>query len=158
MDESNKDALITISDLLNIKTDRDALVKSETVLDKLILESVTLLQYKANEKSQLQKTNLTPINIAINKEKIRRVLDNILNNAIKFSSRNSNIEITLLDKDQYTIQIRIADNGIGIPEEFRSKLFDLNPNIRREGTFGEESFGLGLYICKQIIDQHKGKI
>jgi signal transduction histidine kinase len=158
MDESNKDALITISDLLNIKTDRDALVKSETVLDKLILESVTLLQYKANEKSQLLKTNLTPINIAINKEKIRRVLDNILNNAIKFSSRNSNIEIMLLDKDQHTIQIRIADNGIGIPEEFRSKLFDLNPNIRREGTLGEESFGLGLYICKQIIDQHKGKI
>ncbi|WP_149913782.1 sensor histidine kinase [Sphingobacterium cavernae] len=32
------------------------------------------------------------------------------------------------------------------------------PNIRREGTFGEESCGLGLYICKQIIDQHKGKI
>src|SRR5690606_36421092 len=86
------------------------------------------------------------------------VLDNILNNAIKFSSRNSNIEIMLLDKDQHTIQIRIADNGIGIPEEFRSKLFDLNPNIRREGTLGEESFGLGLYICKQIIDQHKGKI
>ncbi|WP_262886254.1 sensor histidine kinase [Sphingobacterium bovisgrunnientis] len=116
------------------------------------------MQYKANEKSQLLKTNLTPINIAINKEKIRRVLDNILNNAIKFSSRNSNIEIMLLDKDQHTIQIRIADNGIGIPEEFRSKLFDLNPNIRREGTLGEESFGLGLYICKQIIDQHKGKI
>jgi signal transduction histidine kinase len=101
---------------------------------------------------------LCSIQIPINREKIRRVLDNILSNAIKFSSPNSQIEIVLIDKDLHTIQVKIADNGIGIPEKFRSKLFDLNPNIRREGTSGEESFGLGLYICKQIVDQHKGKI
>jgi hypothetical protein len=58
MDESNKDALKTISDLLTIKTDNDSLIKTETDLDKLISESVTLLQYKANEKNQILKTNL----------------------------------------------------------------------------------------------------
>lgn len=159
MEESNQDALKTISDLLNIKSENDSIKKADTELDKLIVESVTLLQYKANEKSQILKTNLIPLRIPINREKIRRVLDNILSNAIKFSCPASQIEVVLIENDQDDcIQIKIADKGIGIPEEFRSKLFDLNPQVRREGTFGEESFGLGLYICKQIIDQHKGKI
>ena len=158
MEESHQDALKTISDLLQIKTGYDSINKIETDVDKLILESVTLLQYKANEKSQQLITDLKSVRIPISREKIRRVLDNLLSNAIKFSSPASEISIHLLDSDENTIQIRIADNGIGIPEEFKAKLFDLNPQIRREGTFGEESFGLGLYICKQIIDQHKGKI
>jgi len=159
MEESNQDALKTISDLLNIKSENHSIKKADTELDKLIVESVTLLQYKANEKSQILKTNLIPVRIPINREKIRRVLDNILSNAIKFSCPASQIEVILIENHQDdSIQIKIADKGIGIPEEFRSKLFDLNPQIRREGTFGEESFGLGLYICKQIIDQHKGKI
>lgn len=158
MEESHQDALKTISDLLQIKTGNDSINKIDTDLDKLILESVTLLQYKANEKSQQLITDLKSVRIPMSREKIRRVLDNLLSNAIKFSSPASEISIHLLDSDENTIQIRIADNGIGIPEEFKAKLFDLNPQIRREGTFGEESFGLGLYICKQIIDQHKGKI
>lgn len=158
MEESNQDALNTISDLLNIKSGNDTIKKTETDLDKLIIESATILQYKANEKSQVLKTNLIPVRIFINREKMRRVLDNILSNAIKFSSPASDITVDLLDLNDDYIQIRIADNGIGIPEEFRSKLFELNPTIRREGTFGEESFGLGLYICKQIVDQHMGKI
>lgn len=158
LEESNQDALKTISDLLNIKSDNVFLKRVETELDKLILESTTLLQYKANEKSQVLKTNLRPIQIPINREKIRRVLDNILSNAIKFSSPASEIFVEIIDQNEDNILIKIADNGIGIPEEYRAKLFELDPKIRREGTFGEESFGLGLYICKQIVDQHRGRI
>ena len=157
LEESNQDALKTISDLLNIKTGNAALKKTEVDLNKLILESVTLLQYKATEKSQTLKTKVSPITVSVNKEKMRRVLDNILSNAIKFSAPESEILVELVEKEENVV-ISVADKGIGIPDEYRSKLFELSPQIRREGTFGEESFGLGLYICKQIIDQHKGRI
>lgn len=158
LEESNQDALQTISDLLHTKSDDKDVKKSNTELDKLILESTTLLQYKANEKSQKLITKLEPVTIPLNREKIRRVIDNLINNAIKFSSPSSEIHVEIVVNDADKVRIKIADNGIGIPEEFKSKIFEMSPELRREGTFGEESFGLGLYICKQIIDQHNGKI
>ncbi|MCA5003653.1 ATP-binding protein [Sphingobacterium bovistauri] len=158
LEETNQDALQTISDLLNVTTGNFDLKKHDTELDKLIVESASLLQYKANEKNQRLITKLISITVSINKEKIRRVIDNIISNAIKFSSPSSEIHIELQDKDNDSICIKVADNGIGIPEEFKSEIFEMKSKFRRQGTYGEESFGLGLYICKQIIDQHKGKI
>jgi len=158
LEESNQDALKTISDLLRIKSESGNLKRESTALDKLIIESTTLLQYKANEKSQVLKTNLFSKYIPINREKMRRVFDNILSNAIKFSASGSNIFVEMIEKDENSILIKISDSGIGIPDEYKTKIFKLDPEIRREGTFGEESFGLGLYICKQILDEHNGKI
>jgi signal transduction histidine kinase len=52
----------------------------------------------------------------------------------------------------------VKDEGIGVPEELKEKIFQLSPEANREGTAGEETFGLGLYISKQIIEDHGGKI
>lgn len=82
----------------------------------------------------------------------------MISNAIKFSAPSSEIIVSVIDNNQDTIQIKIADHGIGIPKEFKSEIFEMKPKFKREGTYGEESFGLGLYICKQIVDQHNGKI
>ena len=75
LEESNQDELKTISDLLNIKAENTFLITAHTALEKLVEESVSLLQNKWNEKSQVFKTNLIPIEISINREKIGRVLE-----------------------------------------------------------------------------------
>ena len=54
--------------------------------------------------------------------------------------------------------ISVTDKGIGIPPEMQDELFDIFGGARRKGTAGERSFGLGLFISKQIIEAHHGKI
>jgi signal transduction histidine kinase len=97
------------------------------------------------------------IMVTIDTNRIERVLTNLVNNAIKFSTANSVISITV-GKEVNNAVICIADNGIGIPKENHDKIFDMFTHARRKGTAGESSFGMGLSICKQIIDEHKGTI
>jgi len=93
----------------------------------------------------------------IDPDKIDRVVTNLVNNAIKFSNPNSVINISLSrEKDEAVIAVK--DHGIGIPEDKKDRVFDTFTEAKRKGTSGEQSFGLGLSICKQIIEVHKGKI
>lgn len=93
--------------------------------------------------------------IFVNQENIRRALSNIVQNAIKFSHRNTKISIyTTSTKD--IVNIHIKDEGIGIPDRIKSMVFESDPLIRRLGTEGEPTFGLGLTLVKQIVEDHSG--
>jgi len=56
------------------------------------------------------------------------------------------------------VQISVADNGIGMSEDIREKLFDIKEKVGRKGTDGEESTGLGLLLCKEFVEKNGGKI
>ena len=90
-------------------------------------------------------------------EKLTDMLTNILDNAIKFTPLGGKISI-FATKEEEKIHISIQDNGIGIPSDLLPNLFQkfyqIDPSLRRKygGT------GLGLFICKKIVDAHKGKI
>jgi len=60
--------------------------------------------------------------------------------------------------DYKTIAIEINDTGIGIPESFKDELFTVNNTKSRPGTDGERSSGLGLILCKEFMQLHKGSI
>lgn len=95
--------------------------------------------------------------IFVNQENIRRALSNIVQNAIKFSHRNTKISIfTTSTKD--IVNIHIKDEGIGIPDRIKSMVFDSDPLVRRLGTEGEPTFGLGLTLVKQIVEDHSGHL
>ncbi|MFZ4260455.1 ATP-binding protein [Sphingobacterium sp. HJSM2_6] len=158
LDTSNHDALETISDLLNLNSDKYQLNKSNVQLDELVKETAKLFQFKADEKQLQFILQTDPVSIALNREKMRRVLHNLISNAIKFSAPYSHITLAVIDLNKQFVLIKIADKGIGIPAAFKASIFELDPQNRREGTSGEQSFGLGLYICKQIIAEHQGKI
>jgi signal transduction histidine kinase len=55
-------------------------------------------------------------------------------------------------------EVRITDNGIGIPDEIMQKLFTLSGKINRKGTNGEASSGLGLILCKEFVERNGGSI
>ncbi|HEY9197579.1 MAG TPA: ATP-binding protein [Mucilaginibacter sp.] len=56
------------------------------------------------------------------------------------------------------VLISVEDHGIGIPDEMKDKIFDMFTQAKRSGTAGEQAFGLGLAISKQIIEAHSGRI
>ncbi|MBU7571350.1 MAG: ATP-binding protein, partial [Flavobacterium sp.] len=78
-------------------------------------------------------------------------------NAIKFSPNGARIKIKMTQKEQ-KIRILVKDEGIGIPPEMGEKIFDLFTEAKRPGTAGEQPFGMGLAISKQIVEAHNGKI
>ncbi|MCY1228904.1 Sensor protein kinase WalK [compost metagenome] len=59
---------------------------------------------------------------------------------------------------EHDIRILVKDEGIGIPPEMSEKIFDLFTEAKRPGTAGEQPFGMGLAISKQIVEAHKGRI
>jgi signal transduction histidine kinase len=86
---------------------------------------------------------------------LERVLVNLLNNAIKFTPADGEVSVTVgVEKD--TLYVRVRDDGLGIPPEFRPQIFDKFARARdREGMSG---FGLGLAFCRLAIEAHGGRI
>ena len=88
---------------------------------------------------------------------LQTILRNLISNAIKFTNSGGKVDIyAISDKNQ--IEITISDNGVGISEETRSKLFKINGSISTKGTANEKGSGLGLILCKEFVEKQGGKI
>jgi signal transduction histidine kinase len=137
----------------------DTLNKQLVEINGLLKNSVDLLRFKASEKNQDIILDMpdTPEQLLISREKIWRVVSNLISNAIKFSPVGSAIQVNLL-RIASGVQISVNDRGIGIPDKLKDKVFNMFTEAKRPGTLGEKSFGLGLSICKHIVDLHQGKI
>jgi len=88
---------------------------------------------------------------------VTTVLRNLISNAIKFTPLNGQIKIhTRVFAQQ--LEISIADTGVGIKEEILPQLFQLDANIKTDGTENESGTGLGLILCKEFVEKHGGQI
>ncbi|KAF0131557.1 MAG: Two-component system-sensor histidine kinase [Bacteroidetes bacterium] len=88
---------------------------------------------------------------------LSNILINLINNAIKFTPEGGNIHVETTKFDEH-VQICVRDNGIGIPEEKLSTLFELDSDFKRNGTADELGTGLGLVMVKEFLQMSKGKI
>jgi PAS domain S-box-containing protein len=88
---------------------------------------------------------------------LKTVLRNLVSNAIKFTNKGGNIEIKASKSVVFTT-ISVKDDGVGIRPEVLEKLFDVAQAHSTSGTANETGTGLGLFICKDFIEKHKGKI
>ena len=154
---SGADTLNFINDLLQVQYNKNNLIKEPVEMHTLLKYCITLLDSKAKEKKQQLTIKTFPIEINISREKIWRVMSNLISNAIKFSPHGTKIHIEMEEKP-LSMLIKVKDNGIGIPEDLAAKLFNMDANVQRQGTDGEKSFGLGLAISRQIIEAHNGSI
>jgi signal transduction histidine kinase len=97
--------------------------------------------------------------VLIDKDRIMQVLTNLVNNAIKFTPENGAIEVKASrDKKPDFIRITIKDTGPGIMEEDFEKIFEKFKQVDNILTREAGGTGLGLPICKNIIEYHGGKI
>lgn len=153
---SSSNLLEMVSDILYINT--IPLKKEAVNMEELLRYSIDLLKFKAVQKNQQISLISTGITIETDKAKMWRVLNNLISNAIKFSPVNSDIKVEMY-KNEKCVQILVKDQGIGIPDILKNKVFDVySKSKKRTGTQGEKSFGIGLSISKQMVELLGGKI
>ncbi len=89
--------------------------------------------------------------------KIETAVDNLVNNAIKYGEEGTNIEIKTKFDDSSVI-LEVIDDGVGLTEEEQRLAFNKGETLSNEPTAGEDQSGLGLWIVRQIIEDHKGEV
>jgi two-component system clock-associated histidine kinase SasA len=89
-------------------------------------------------------------------ERVRQVIVNLLDNAIKYTPTNGNIRISLLHRTTQNVQFTISDDGPGIPEENQKNIFQDRYRLDRDAS--QSGYGLGLGVCERIIHAHYGQI
>jgi signal transduction histidine kinase len=103
---------------------------------------------------------IMPFDIAVTADEhmIESVIRNLVFNAVKFTPGGGKVTVYASLTPENFVEIRITDTGIGMTPELKNKLFKMNERTNRPGTAGEPSSGLGLLLCKEFIEKHKGKI
>jgi len=137
------------SDVIKRRFDLAALIKAS-------LEEYRQTQELTGKIFHFQ-TNADTIFLELDDTKFMQVINNLISNAIKFTPDGGEITVTLAEKED-SVQIKVQDNGIGIPEKYHGILFDKFTKARRTGIKGEPSIGLGMSIIKTIVEWHRGKI
>ena len=160
--ETSQSMLTMVNELLDISVIESGELKIHPEIRpiaELINKSVYLNNINAARKgSQIEIEGIdAETELNIDGDKIKQVLDNLLSNAIKFSPPQSIIRIRVAH-DDHGVSVLVHDQGPGIPENERHKLFKDFSQTSVKPTAGEKSTGLGLAICKRIMESHGGSI
>jgi PAS domain S-box-containing protein len=152
---------IMIADLLDISkihADHFELNLIKTNLSSLIKDSVEVVKHPDAGKHTIKyDLPVEDVTLNIDKQKMEQVLINLLTNAIKYSDDGTNVKLTAVAiGDQ--MRISIADEGVGIASKHLSKIFSRFYRISTSGKKTPGGSGLGLFISKEIVQGHHGKI
>ncbi len=101
----------------------------------------------------------TQYDINADKFMIDTVIRNLVSNSIKFTRQGGEIKIDILELvEDGLLQISVSDNGVGMNDEVKKKLFKIDEHVTTKGTEKEKGTGIGLILCKEFIEKHQGKI
>jgi signal transduction histidine kinase len=124
----------------------------------LINNVIPLYNQNINEKDINLNVNVkTDISIIADRRMTETVLRNLISNAIKFTHRRGRIVISTETHDTY-ISINVRDSGVGMDESKLEKLFRTEEHCSTKGTEKESGTGLGLILCKELVEKQGGKI
>lgn len=162
--ESSDNALELINELMEsnvleeLENRHKSKKKEATEIRPFLKGCVEVLQFRAREKNQKIELDMNGnATVSINRNAMHRVIGNLINNAIKFSHKNSVIRLRM-EHLTNSVLLSVQDSGIGIPDNFKEKVFEMFTDAKQQGTSGEKSYGLGLSISKQIVNSHGGSI
>jgi len=130
---------------------------SNFLLENVINEEIDHINFFANQKNVVINQFNNKINIFADRHLLQIIIRNLITNAIKYTNNGGKVDVY---SAQYTdcVEVTISDNGVGMSDEVRSKLFMLDSSKSQKGTANESGTGLGLVLCKELVEKHKGKI
>jgi two-component system phosphate regulon sensor histidine kinase PhoR len=123
-------------------------------LIKEVYESLSIKSTPLNIQTSIKKGCELPVTVIADKEKIRQVLINLTDNAIKYGKQNGHVITGIYETDDSTVLIELSDDGIGIAEEHLPRIFERFYRTDRGRSRDVGGTGLGLAICKHIIEAH----
>ncbi|MEA5507235.1 histidine kinase [Halotia wernerae UHCC 0503] len=150
-----------IADLLQVGRGNDTelpIVPQKMELGQLCFDVLEELRDRYTAKSQEIETDIPQDlpNVYADQERIRQVLVNLLDNAIKYTPEGGKISIAGLHRTTQKVQFSIGDNGPGIPLENRDRIFENYFRLQRDEK--TEGYGIGLCLCQRIVRTHYGQI
>jgi signal transduction histidine kinase len=155
LDRLTKDLL----DVARLQAGRLELRPEPTDLVALCRRVIAQFQQSTGHHRLTFSTSLSPLLAHLDGGRIEQVLSNLLTNAIKYSPAGGPVEVTLLeDIERQEALISIRDQGIGIPKEEQALLFGRFIRATNGQAHGISGTGLGLYLCRELVEQHGGHI
>ena len=147
-------------DLSKLEAGRIDLVKEETDLKQLIQSGLDPYRILAQDKKISLLSSVAPDLPPIHADarRLEQVFANLLSNAIKFTGQSGQIEVGAALENGNDIKLWVKDNGVGIPAEEVGQLFEKYRQSTSGKTSKQKGTGLGLVICKMIVEAHGGRI
>lgn len=133
-----------------------ALIDLQDIIQTIVYLRKEDIKFK-KIKLKIDKPKTTLPKIPLDKEKICMVIENILDNAVKYNKIGGSVEISF-GKTEDFVEVRFKDSGIGIPDNEQDKLFSKFFRASNAKKLDSNGSGLGLFIAKNIIELHNGKI
>lgn len=132
-------------------------------LHSLLKETLAMLEQIINKKLIGIKNEIKDdFFIDVDRNMLLSVLRNLISNAVKFTPQKGEIVIsakkTEIENTRSFIEVSIKDNGVGMDAEKQTKVFNISENKSTQGTDNETGTGLGLILCKEFIEKHRGRI
>jgi len=149
--------VIDLLDVARIDAGRMQLHYTLIQLDTLIRRAVTSVQSFADEHAVNIESQLTGLEIEVDSDRIVQVLVNLLTNAIKFSPADSKVFVSV-EQLSDSFEVRVTDQGRGIPASHKASIFERFQQVQLTDRSAKGGTGLGLPICKSIVEQHHGSI
>ena len=146
-----------LDEISRLESGEQPLYKENFVIQELIKEVYETLSIKTtakNIKCSIKKGCEYPITVFADQEKIRQVMNNLLENAVKYGKQDGTIVASIYRTDDEHVLIEFSDDGIGIAEEHLPSIFERFYRTDRGRSRDKGGTGLGLAICKHIIEAH----
>src|SRR5258706_12523385 len=146
-----------LDEISKLERGEQTLFKQNFIIQDLVkdvFESISIVAEQRHIHCNIKKGCESPLTAFADKEKIRQVLLNLVENSIKYGKTNGNITASVYNTDGRHVLIEISDDGIGIAERHLSRIFERFYRTEEGRSIDLTGSGLGLAICKHIIEAH----
>ncbi|WP_244284321.1 sensor histidine kinase [Flavobacterium oncorhynchi] len=153
-----------IENFIKLLKEQDQVVKINPEFKTILISNILPFINEQVEQRLIDKKVNLKVNVEIDEVKLKidegllvQVLVNLISNAVKFSYFDSEIKLRVF-KENLNVIITVTDEGIGFDKNQIDELFKKFTKMSRLGTANESSTGIGLYLCKKIVEKNKGKL
>ena len=157
---SSKNAYELLENLLDwirVQNGQISVEKEKVSIAKLLTDSISIFETSAAKKGVAVNMQSSDIHIMGDVNMLSTVFRNLISNAIKYSEKDDEIKVDIKENG-HSVAVSIKDSGIGMTSEIKDQLFDKNNRPQRRGTLSEKGTGLGLLLCKELVEVHNGTI
>jgi signal transduction histidine kinase len=146
-------------DVSRITRGKITLTREPVELSNLITRAVETIQPLLQEREHELVLQVPPelLRVSGDPTRLTQALGNVLGNAAKYTDRGGRIEL-LCSRQAADIEIRVRDNGIGIPAELLPRIFDLFTQLDRRSGYSSSGLGIGLALVRRLVEMHGGSI